>query len=217
LSLRRAEAVIKRCAYEADRAGYLARGRAARTDRRVTLRPAPDTMSVLSGFLPVEQGVACLAALRAHADTVLAGGDTRTRDQVMADTLIERITGQAGAADVNVEVGIVLPLDTLLDPDTDGAAEITGYGPVPAGIARDVLAASAGKLWWRRLFTAPDTRSLIGGDPRRRRFDGVLAHLIKTRDQGWCRDPFCDAPIRHLDHIDRHSNGGLPITLRTPD
>jgi hypothetical protein len=58
------------------------------------------------------------------------------------------------------------------------------------------------------LFTAPDTGSLIGGDPRRRRFDGVLAHLIKTRDQGWCRDPFCDAPIRHLDHIDRHSNGG---------
>jgi hypothetical protein len=212
LSSRRAEAAIKRCSYEVDRAGYVARGRTARTDRRVTLRPAPDTMSVLSGFLPVEQGVACLAALRAHADTVLAGGDTRTRDQVMADTLIERLTGQATAADVNVEIGIVLPLDALLDPEAGGSAEITGYGSVPAGIARDVLAGSAGTLWWRRLFTAPDTGSLVGGDPRRRRFDGALAHLIKTRDQGWCRDPFCDAPIRHLDHIDRHSNGG-PTTL----
>ena len=64
LSARRAAALTKRLAYEADRAGYVARGRTARSDRRVGLRPAPDTMSVLSGLLPVEQGVACLAALR---------------------------------------------------------------------------------------------------------------------------------------------------------
>ena len=39
---------------------------------------APDTISVLSGLLPVEQGVACLAALRRHTDEVVATGDTRT-------------------------------------------------------------------------------------------------------------------------------------------
>ena len=53
----------------------------------MTLRPAPDTMAVLSGLLPVEQGVACLAALRRAADTATAMGDGRSRDQVMADTL----------------------------------------------------------------------------------------------------------------------------------
>ena len=73
------------------------RGRTARTDRRVSIRPAPDTMSLLSGFLPVEQGVACWAALRAHTDTVKNTGDTRTRDQIMADTLVERVTGQTRA------------------------------------------------------------------------------------------------------------------------
>ncbi|WP_298795541.1 DUF222 domain-containing protein [uncultured Pseudonocardia sp.] len=208
LSLRRAESLVKRCAYDADRAGYVARGRTARKDRRVGLRPAPDTMSVLSGFLPVEQGVACLAALRAHADAVLAAGDERTRDQVMADTLIERVTGQATAADVNVEIGIVMPLESLLDPDDGGSAEIVGHGPVPAAIAHDLLASTEGKLWWRRLFTAPAGGSLVGCDPRRRRFDGVLAHLITVRDGGRCRDPFCDAPIRHLDHIDRRRAGG---------
>ncbi|MBN9099775.1 MAG: DUF222 domain-containing protein [Pseudonocardia sp.] len=208
LSLRRAESLIKRCAYDADRAAYVARGRTARKDRRVGLRLAPDTMSVLSGFLPVEQGVACLAALRAHADTVLAAGDTRTRDQVMADTLIERVTGQATATDVNVEIGIVIPLDALLDPDAGGSAEIVGHGPIPAGIAHDLLASTDGRLWWRRLFTAPAGGPLVGCDPRRRRFDGVLAHLIAIRDGGRCRDPFCDAPIRHLDHIDRRRAGG---------
>ncbi len=102
---------MKKAAYETDNAGYTSRSRTARKDRRVTLRPAPDTMSVLSGLLPVEQGVACLAALRQHADGLIATGatDGRTRDQILADTFVERLTGQARAADVNVEVGIVSP------------------------------------------------------------------------------------------------------------
>ena len=52
----------------------------------VGVRPAPDTMAVLTGYLPVEQGIA-YAALRQHADTAVATGDGRTRDQIMADTL----------------------------------------------------------------------------------------------------------------------------------
>lgn len=202
---------MRRLAYEADRAAYVARGRTARADRRVGLRPAPDTMSVLSGFLPVEQGVACLAALRKHTDAVVAAGDARTRDQIMADTLVERVTGQARAADVNVEVGIVLPVDALVDPEAGGAAEVTGYGPIPADIANEVLAGTAGRRWWRRLFASP-TGDLVGGDPRRRCFEGVLAHLVRVRDGGRCRDPFCDAPIRHLDHIHPHRAGG-PTSL----
>jgi len=126
----------------------------------------------------------------------------------MADTLIERVTGQATAADVNVEVGIVMPLEALLDPDAGGIAEIVGHGSIPAGIAHDLLASTEGRIWWRRLFTAPAHGPLVGCDPRRRRFDGVLAHLITIRDGGRCRDPFCDAPIRHLDHIDRRRAGG---------
>src|SRR4029453_18275024 len=47
-----------------------------------------------------------------------------------------------------------------------------------------------------------------GVDPTRRYFDGLLNHLIRLRDQT-CRDPFCDASIRHIDHIRRHADGGL--------
>jgi uncharacterized protein DUF222 len=210
LSIRQAATLAAKLAYEADRAGYVARGRTARTDRRVGLRPAPDTMSVLSGLLPVEQGVACLAALRHHTDAVVAAGDTRTRDQIMADTLVERVTGQAQATDVNVEVGIVLPVEALADPDQGGAADVTGHGPIPAEIAHDILADTAGRRWWRRLFTGP--AGLIGADPRRRSFDGVLARLIRIRDGGRCRDPYCDAPIRHVDHIQPRRTGG-PTSL----
>jgi hypothetical protein len=211
LPRRRAAATARRYAYAADPAGYVARGRTARADRRVTLRPAPDTMSLLTGFLPVEQGVACLAALRRHTDALVAAGDARGRGQIMADTLVERLTGQAEAADVNVEVGIVMSLDSLIGAtgDTDaGSAEVVGHGPIPTGIARDLLANTLGRRWWRRLFTMPEGGPLVSGDPRRRAFDGFLAGLIKVRDGGRCRDPYCDAPIRHLDHIVAHRAGG---------
>ena len=208
MGFRQAEARVKTLAYDTDRVGYTARGRKARADRRVTLRPAPDTMTVLSGLLPVEQGVACLAALRQAADGLIATGDTggRTRDQILADTLVERLTGQARAQDVNVEVGIVLPLDALLDPDSPATGDLVGHGPLPAGIVRDLLRSTAGKRWWRRLFAHPDTGTLVGGDPERRRFDGFLAKLIDLRDGGRCRDPYCDAPIPYRrapthDHI----------------
>jgi Domain of unknown function (DUF222) len=208
LSPRRAGKLARKYAIEADQEGYLRRGRTERGHRRVSIRPAPDTMTLLTGYLPVEQGVACYAALRRHTDTLIAAGDERTRGQIMADTLIERVTGQATANDVNVEVGIVMPIDALTDPESTGAADITGYGPVPSGIVRDILASSEGMAWWRRLFTMPDHGPLIGGDPKRRRFDGWLARLIGIRDGGTCRDPFCDAEIRHVDHIVQHRHSG---------
>ncbi|GAA4536465.1 hypothetical protein GCM10023175_03500 [Pseudonocardia xishanensis] len=36
----------------------------------------------------------------------------------------------------------------------------------------------------------------------------VLADLIRSRDRGRCTEPHCDAPIQHLDHLHRWSEGG---------
>ena len=49
----------------------------------------------------------------------------------MADTLVARLTGQATAEDVGFEVGIQLPLGTLINPDDPTAAEIPGWGHYP--------------------------------------------------------------------------------------
>jgi Domain of unknown function (DUF222) len=216
MGYRAATACARKHAYQADPQGYLRRGRTERQHRRVGVRPAPDTMAILTGYLPVEQGVACFAALRRHADTIVATGDDRTRDQIMADTLVERLTGQAAAGDLNIELQLMMPLDALIKPDDQSAAVIPGTGPLPHELAWEILATSRGRKWWRRLFTAPTKDSnrrspIVGGDPSRRYFDGWLARLIRLRDQT-CRDPFCDAPIRHLDHITRHSDGG-PTTF----
>jgi hypothetical protein len=103
-----------------------------------------------------------------------------------------------------------MDLDALLDVNEKNTAELAGYGPLPADIARDILATSKGRLWWRRLYAAPVGGPLAGGDPDRRRFDGHLRKLIMWRDKR-CRDPFCEAPIRHIDHIQRYADGGLTL------
>jgi hypothetical protein len=100
----------------------------------------------------------------------------------------------------------------LIDPQRNTAATIPGYGPLPGDLARNILITSQGRKWWRRLFTAPtgltdSTGPIVGGDPARQHFGGRLAQLIKLRDQT-CRSPHCDAPIRHIDHSTRHTEGG---------
>ena len=210
MGARQAEAAAKRLAYQADPVAATERARKARKDRRVTLRPAPDTMSLLTGLLPVEQGVACYAALDAAAKTAKAAGDQRSRGQIMADTLVARLTGQEAADDTGFEVGVIMPLGTLLDPNDPRPAEIIGTDVLPADLIRQLIKDAEARCWWRRLFTRPTGdggQLIVDADKRKRRFSSWLAHLIRCRDQV-CRDPFCGAPIRHLDHIHRHTDGG---------
>ena len=63
------------------------------------------------------------------------------------------------------------------------------------------------RVWVRRLLTDPIDDTVATIDTRRRRFDGALAVLINARDQV-CRDPYCSAPIRDLDHLHDHADGG---------
>ena len=44
-------------------------------------------------------------------------------------------------------------------------------------------------------------------DSERRLFDGGLRRSLLARD-GTCRTPWCDAPVRHVDHVVDHAFGG---------
>jgi hypothetical protein len=214
-------AEARRLAYRQDPHAAMRRARRAESERTVTLRPAPDTMTYLTGLLPVAQGVATWAALNREADQARAAGDLRTRGQIMADTLVERVTGQATAAATPVEIQLVMTDRALLRGDHE-PANIHGYGPVPAAWARDLIrdattvcssaAAPPGllaeaELFLRRLFTHPGTGQLVAMESRVRRFPDALRDFLVTRDQT-CRTPWCDAPVRHADHaLDRAAGG----------
>ncbi|MDR6556311.1 hypothetical protein J2809_000642 [Arthrobacter pascens] len=62
-------------------------------------------------------------------------------------------------------------------------------------------------VWVRRLYTAPGTGELVAMDSRARLFPAPLRRFIQARDDT-CRTPYCDAPIRHHDHIVPWHNGG---------
>ncbi len=208
LSDRHVVSETRRLAYRLDPHGFLARSSKAATDRRVTLRPAPDTMTLLSALLPVTEGVALYAALCRTADAGRAAGDHRSRGQLMADTLVERVTGRSSADQTPVEIQLVMTDRALLDADPT-PARINGYGPVPASWARQLLGGLGRDTvaWIRRLYTHPDSGQLIAMESNRRLFPAPMRSLLITRDET-CRTPWCGAPIRHLDHAVPHTTGG---------
>lgn len=199
-------AEAKRLAYRLDPESVVRRRRKAESERRVTCRPAPDTMANLSALLPAAQAIAAFASLTREADARRAAGDCRSRGQVMADTLVQRLTGQATADAVPVEVSLVMTDRTLLRGD-DEPAQLDGYGPVPADMARTWTRSDEAAVWLRRLYTHPATGQLIGMESDSRFFPAGLGGLIRTRDQ-ICRTPWCNAPIRHIDHVKPRASGG---------
>lgn len=180
----------------------------AEADRRVSLRPAPDTMSQLSALLPAAQGVAVWATLSQAADQARAAGDPRSRGQVMADTLVERVTGQASATAVPVTVHLVVSDQTLL---AGGAvpAWLHDHGPITADAARDLTQAAVDQAHaaLRRLYARPDTGALVAMDSTSRCFPKSLGLFLDLRDRT-CRTAWCDAPIRHHDHVVDHAADG---------
>ncbi|MDR6557111.1 hypothetical protein J2809_001462 [Arthrobacter pascens] len=204
-------AAARAAAYRRDPRSVTQRAAHAATERHVSLRPAPDTMCYLTALLPVSAGVAVYAALSRHADTLRSGGDERARGQIMADDLVEWTTGTPGGI-TGIEIQLIMTDRTLFQGDSE-PARLTGYGVVPAGwartMARAVEPASSEELsvWVRRLYTAPGTGELVAMDSRARLFPAPLKRFIQARDDT-CRTPYCDAPIRHHDHIVPWHNGG---------
>jgi hypothetical protein len=202
----------RQVAYELDPVSFVERRRRAEADRQVSLRPAPDVMSQLSSLLPVKDGVAVWAVLSRKADQARAAGDERSRGQVMADTLVASVLGGGeggGQAAPGLMINVTVS-DAVLLGDEHGFGWVEDYGPVPGDLLREWIADRAEEgveQWVRRLYVTPETGELVAMDSQGRRFEGRLAEFLRLRDQG-CRTTYCDAPVRHLDHVVDHASGG---------
>lgn len=205
-------AAVRRRTATLDPAAVVARRRQAEHERRVTIRPAPDEMCFVTALLPVARGVAVYAALRREFEASRAAGDERGQGQLMADALVARVLNGAGLTEVPcipVSLGLVMT-DRALLAGADDVAHLEGAGEISAELGRELAAAAATSrhtLWLRRLFAAPASGELVAADSRQRRFPRGLARLIRLRDRT-CRTPWCDAPVRHVDHVVAASVGG---------
>lgn len=200
-------AEAKAIAYRLDPHAVVDRAAKAVEERTVTIRPAPDTMTYVTALLPMAQGVSVYAALKREADVCCDG---RSRGQVMADTLVERVTGRPAHEAVPVAVNVVISDQALLGAQ-QGAAVIAGYGSVPSAVAQkmilDAVTDERSRATLRRLYATPAGGALVALESRSRLFPKGLADFVELRDQR-CRTPYCDAPVRHRDHATPHRRGG---------
>lgn len=226
VTAQRAGRLARARANELDQLAALRRNERAESQRCVSVRPAADGMVRLSALLPTRDGVGAYAALHRDAKALRTAGDPRSMGQIMADALVARATGLENPERIGVEVQLLMT-DTALLAGASDAASIDGF-PIPAVVARrialgrdaecdggsdgsdgSVLGGVDGSAarWIRRLYTDPATGRLTGAEPRRRLFTGEVRRFIRLRDQH-CRGPFCDAPVRDIDHVHRHADGG---------
>lgn len=176
--------------------------------RRVTLTALRDGMGRLSATIPLQQAVAAFEGLKSSADTAVVQGttDDRSHAQFLADTYVERLTGQATATAIPTEIHVIVDAKSLFS-DGYAPAWIPGYGPLPARTARNFIASNDAALFIRRMFTAAEGGHLVGMESRSRSFTGKLRQMVVFRDDR-CRTPWCDAPIKHVDHADPYADGG---------
>ncbi|KRB75896.1 hypothetical protein ASE01_12640 [Nocardioides sp. Root190] len=201
----------RRLVAELDPAAVARRARQAEADRNVTVRPAPDTMAYLTGLMPVAQAVSIYASLRQAALAARAAGDPRSLGQLMADLLLSRATGNPDtgtpedAPAVPVTVNVTMSEETLAGghAPADLTAPGTPSDVLPAETAR-LLAARAldtgAALWFRQLHRNRLGR-LVAMTSRQRVFPESLGEFLALRGNGICASAYCDAPVRHRDHI----------------
>ncbi len=215
LGTRRLVARIKELAGQLDVHACVKRNARAEAQRCVSVRPAPDLMVYLTALVPMRQGVQAYAQLKAHADAAKATGDGRGAGQIMADTLIERVTGrEPGKADeVPVTINLLVSDQTLLAGGDQSAVVVegtaAGVGSVPGPVARNLVAhgLDADAAWLRAVYVDPRGR-LLATTSTSRFHPAGLARLLRAREQGVCGSSWCDAPVRHIDHITPHAEGG---------
>ena len=106
-----------------------------------------------------------------------------------------------------VDIQLIMTDRALFDGD-DEPALVPGFGPIPAALARRIVGADrTTRVFLRRLFTRPSDHQLVAMDSRARLFPSGARRLLLARDQ-ICRTPWCDAPIRQMDHVTSHRRGG---------
>jgi hypothetical protein len=197
-------------------------------ERRVVVEAEEDgTANLLGLHLPAADANAAMRRINRLARATKTKGDPRTIDQIRADVLLDLLAGrgQRGNGGDRGVVDIRVDLTTLAELD-DKPAEIPGWGPVIADIARKI-SRDQDDSEWRITITDEEGRAI--GVTTMRRPTASQRRQVEVRNPA-CVFPGCRMPAsqsdldhehpwsethrtatRHLeplcrhDHINRHS------------
>ncbi|KQY51578.1 HNH endonuclease [Nocardioides sp. Root140] len=198
---------IRRIVLRLDESAALKRRAKAWGNRRVVGRDLGDGTARVTAIVADTMLPAIMGSLDKAAGSVRAAGDERTCSQITADLAAARLAGlESDTKQPPVAVQLLVSAETLLGGDST-PGHLPGHGPVPASVARQMVAASdEQRSTLRRVFAMPDG-SLMSLESAQRLFPPDLRDFIRLRDD-ICRNPYCNAPVRHIDHAVPVSRGG---------
>lgn len=224
---------LARAVTAADPQAAAKRHTSAKAGRCVRLQPLPDGMAEINAVLPAEDAMVVLTTVDAFAQAA-DPADPRGLDARRADALVDlcrgvltfdnvpgpsddrrggpggsratrRMRRAAGQRGRGPQIQVTVAASTLLGVD-EAPAELAGYGPIPAEVARAIAADPDGT--WRRLLTDPASGTLLDYGTRVYRPPRSLARHVRARDQV-CQFPGCRQPAWRcdLDHRRRFPDG----------
>ncbi|CAN7325013.1 DUF222 domain-containing protein [Pseudarthrobacter oxydans] len=208
----------------------------AAADRRVEYRPDQDGMAWLSACLPADQAMAGWNRLNALSRGMQGPHEARTLTQLRADTFAEAIltsgtntsssrgsidspsvpadtsTGAGAGTDltpssrIRAQVLVTVPVLSLMGV-TDEPAMLDGYGPIPASMARDLVANGADSFY--RVLVDPRDGAPLEIGRSNYRVTKAMRNWLRLRD-GQCPFPGCSNPSldNEADHLLAWHHGG---------
>ncbi|NCV77038.1 MAG: HNH endonuclease [Actinobacteria bacterium] len=199
----------------------------ARDSRSVRIYPEGDGMSTLIALLPAEDAQTVYLAINAMIEhqgvnefhsaaenfpskpTQL--DESQTMEMKRADALaaiasdfLARISDDYTPRRRPVSLNLTMDLPTMLGL-AENPAELSGYGPIPATVARALAADGR----WRKFITDPGTGNLLDCGRESYVPPQHLVDFLTARDR-ICRFPGCSQPARvgDIDHAQSWDDGG---------
>ncbi len=201
-----------RIAAELDPQAVAARRRRQERQADVSMEPAADGMAWMTAYGPAEDVAAAMSAVNEHALAARRAEDAARAERTPIGVLrfqafVRLLLGRANdapEAPSSVVTQVTVPFTTLAGVD-DAPGELSGYGPIPGPVARDLAARSP--VWWR-LLTDPVTGALCPVSSSAYRIPEAVRRFVMARDRV-CSHPGCDrpAPWCDLDHAEAYPSG----------
>ncbi|MGK3956267.1 DUF222 domain-containing protein [Arthrobacter sp. R4] len=203
-------------------------------DRRLEYVPDRDGMAWLSAYLPADRAAGIWNGITATARTLQGPAETRTMTQLRADIAAKLLLSSGTADDTSVDVSTadggpadVLPGNDLMTGQvpspaaqvlvtvpvfalmglTDEPATLDGYGPIPASMARSLVADGAGSF--HRVLTDPRNGAPLEIGRQSYRIPAAMRQWLRMRD-GKCPFPGCNNQSldNEADHLLAWADGG---------
>ncbi|MEW1984949.1 HNH endonuclease signature motif containing protein [Pseudarthrobacter oxydans] len=200
-------------------------------DRRVEYRPDQDGMAWLSACLPADQAIAGWNRLTALSRAAQGPTEPRTLTQLSADHFAQAILTSGTSATfhadnsagngeeasdsdgagllspgIRAQVLVTVPVFSLMGL-TEEPAVLDGFGPIPASMARDLVANGADSFY--RVLVDPRDGAPLEIGRSSYRVTKAMRNWLRLRD-GQCPFPGCSNPSldNEADHLLAWHHGG---------